>query len=172
MEGNFEVYQNGQSVGTVALSREGLYYHIRCLCRPKGEAVSRLMWKCDQECISLGIPVPMAGGFGLDTRMAVKKCPGEQPEFILVEKGKEDQLHRPVSDREIPQPKEDLDAESFPAQEADFREESAEPQFIPIREEDPFPALEKLECAVLAHQDGQIGALISDPEETVIPESP
>ena len=88
MEGNFEVYQDGKTVGTVALTREGLYYHIRCRCKLDAEAVTRLMWKQGHDYVSLGILVPMAGGFGLDTRIAVKKCPGEKPEFVLVEKGR------------------------------------------------------------------------------------
>ncbi len=154
MEGNFEVYQDGKSVGTVALTREGLYYHIRCRCKLDAEAVTRLMWKQGHDYVSLGILVPMAGGFGLDTRIAVKKCPGEKPEFVLVEKGKEDLLKQA---KEILQPEERED--TIP------QERNHQPEFVPIREDEPFPALEKLENAVLACQEEQLGALIREPEE-------
>lgn len=166
MEGNFEVYQDGQVVGTVALSREGLYYRFRCRCRPLTDAVTRLVWKADEDVISLGILVPMGGCFGLDTRVAAKKCSGEKPEFLLVENGREDLLQRPKpADLPSAEPEETPEDGAALVGETEPEEIVSLSRFEPIREDAPFEALEELKNAVLAQQDGQLGALIIQPEE-------
>lgn len=162
MEGNFEVYQNGQAVGTVALSREGLYYRFRCRCSPLTESVTRLVWKADGNVLSLGILVPVGGCFGLDTRMAIKKCPGEKPEFMLVENGKEAMLQQPESAEKKPSEPEHTEALIHEAEEAPRQEQM---RIVPIREDVPFEALEELKYAVLTQQDGQPAACITPPEE-------
>lgn len=84
MEGSYEIMFGGKSVGRVNVTKQGLYYRFSCRCRMSGEMVSRLMvcWQDRQE--SLGILVPTEGGFGLETRVATKKCGSGVPEFRVV----------------------------------------------------------------------------------------
>ena len=72
MEGTFQVSLAGQTVGTVQVIREGLYYRFRARCCLEGEAVCRLMANGE----NLGILVPSAGGFGLETKLPAKRFAG------------------------------------------------------------------------------------------------
>ena len=80
MEGFFEVYLHGQAVGKVEVRREGLYYRFRCRCRLSSQSVCRL----EANEVSLGILVPMGDGFGLDTKLPVKRFREEPWEFEVM----------------------------------------------------------------------------------------
>ena len=84
MEGIYQVLFGDKPVGKVQVTKEGLYYRFYCRCRMAGEVVSRLAvcWPDKQE--NLGILVPVDGGFGLNTRVAAKKCRQEKPEFRVL----------------------------------------------------------------------------------------
>lgn len=84
MEGNYELKFGGQTVGKVQVTREGLYYRFCCRCRMPGDVVSRVVVSCGGREESLGILVPVGDGFGLDTRLAVKRIGQGDPDFTVV----------------------------------------------------------------------------------------
>lgn len=65
-------------VGKAKVSREGLYYRIRCRCALSGDMLCRILVRCGKQEESLGILVPEGREFGLETRIPVKKV-GEGP---------------------------------------------------------------------------------------------
>ena len=69
MEGNYAVTLDGQTVGTVELKREGLYYRILCRCRVADNRVHRLY--ADGE--KIGVPVPKNGVLILETKVAASR---------------------------------------------------------------------------------------------------
>ena len=60
-------------VGRAQVERQGLYYHVTCLCGLSGEVMYRLEVSCGEKRADLGILVPMEQGFGLDTRFPVSR---------------------------------------------------------------------------------------------------
>lgn len=83
LEGNYVAYFGTQPAGKVQVLRQGLYYHFHCRCRLSGEVVCRLYVTCGEKRESLGVVVPMGDGFGLDTRVAVKRFGAGEPQFTL-----------------------------------------------------------------------------------------
>ena len=69
MRGNYEVTYAGQAVGTVELSREGLYYRIICRCRVSDSEIHRLY--ADGE--KIGVLIPDGGELVLNTKVAAKR---------------------------------------------------------------------------------------------------
>lgn len=86
MEGNYGVYFGNQLAGKVQVQRQGLYYRFTCRCRLSGDVVCRLRVICGDRRESLGVVVPMDGGFGLDTRLPVKRLGEGEMAFTLVPK--------------------------------------------------------------------------------------
>lgn len=86
MEGTYGVYFGTQMAGKVQVTRQGLYYRFSCRCRLTGDVMCRLRISSGGRRESLGVVVPMDGGFGLDTRLPVKKLGQGTPEFALVPK--------------------------------------------------------------------------------------
>ena len=86
MVGDYDVYFGSQSCGRVQVRRQGLYYRFTCRCRLTGEVVCRLYVSCGGKRENLGVVVPMDGGFGLDTRVPVKRLGEGTPEFTLIPK--------------------------------------------------------------------------------------
>lgn len=86
MEGNYGVYFGNQLAGKVQVQRQGLYYRFTCRCRLSGDVVCRLRVTCGDRRESLGVLVPMDGGFGLDTRLPVKRLGEGEMAFTLVPK--------------------------------------------------------------------------------------
>ena len=83
MEGTYEVIGGGQAVGSVTITRQGLYYHFTCRCRISGEVMFRLIMETEGTSSDLGILVPMNGCFGLNTRLSVKLQGKGKPRFFL-----------------------------------------------------------------------------------------
>ncbi len=69
MQGKYDVIWNGQSVGTVEIKREGLYYRIFCRCNPVDGEIHRLYVDWDK----LGVLIPERGALVLETRVAAKR---------------------------------------------------------------------------------------------------
>lgn len=86
MEGIYYVYFGKKPSGKVNVIRQGLYYHFRCRCHLSGDVVCRLVITCGSQQENLGIVVPMDGGFGLDTKLPVKRFSSEEPVFSLLPK--------------------------------------------------------------------------------------
>ena len=73
-----EIMLGGQSVGTVAVTKEGLYYHFDCRCDFTGTVMYRIAVKCGETELNLGIPAPEGGKFVLRTKIPAKKI-GDGP---------------------------------------------------------------------------------------------
>ena len=86
MEGNYGVYFGNKLAGKVQVCRQGLYYHFRCRCQLTGGVVCRLNAVCGDRQENLGVVVPMDGGFGLDTKLPVKRLGEGAMEFFLIPK--------------------------------------------------------------------------------------
>ncbi len=84
MEGTYGVYFGKDPVGKVQVRRQGLYYYFACRCRISGDVVCRLQIRCGDTRENLGIPVPVEDGFGLNTKLPVKRLGQGKPEFFLV----------------------------------------------------------------------------------------
>ena len=86
MVGDYDVYFGSQSCGRVQVRRQGLYYCFACRCQLTGEVVCRLYVSCGGKRENLGVVVPMDGGFGLDTRLPIKRLGQGKMEFYLIPK--------------------------------------------------------------------------------------
>lgn len=65
----FDVTLSGQTIGTVELTREGLYYRLFCRCRVKDREIHRL-YAGDEK---IGVLIPEDGALVLETRVAAKR---------------------------------------------------------------------------------------------------
>ena len=86
MESWYPVQMGSNAVGKVRLVRQGLYYSIRCRCRIGGDVMYRLTVCCRDKRIDLGVVVPVDGGFGLDTKIPVKRLGEGTVSFLLTPK--------------------------------------------------------------------------------------
>ena len=86
MVGDYEVFFGNQQVGKVQVRRQGLYYRFICRCRLTGDVVCRLYITCGGQRENLGVVVPVGDGFGLDTRLPVKRFREGEPSFSLIPK--------------------------------------------------------------------------------------
>lgn len=78
-------FGNRQS-GRVQVQQQGLYYRFTCRCQLTGDVVCRLWVSCGGKRENLGIVVPMDGGFGLETRIPMKRIGEGEPTFQLIPK--------------------------------------------------------------------------------------
>ena len=101
MEKQFQILAEGKPIGSATVTRHGLYYQIHCICHLMERNPCRIYAACDDREIDLGICVPMDGGFGIRTRVPVKRLgEGEirfwaaahnekpQEQFVPVETGR------------------------------------------------------------------------------------
>lgn len=68
----YPVYQGQEQIGKVRLEKQGLYYRLSCRCAVK-DGMHRLTASCGEKQENLGILLPMGDGFGMDTRLPVKR---------------------------------------------------------------------------------------------------
>ena len=73
MERQYSVMLSGEPCGKVTVSRQGLYYKIRCRCQLPEEDIFRLQAARGSRRENLGVLVPTEDRFGLDTRIPVKQ---------------------------------------------------------------------------------------------------
>lgn len=86
LEGNWIVICRGKEIGRCTVAREGLYYRFSCRCRGNLDRICCLIVQCGETRENLGVLVPLEGGFGLDTRLPVKRFPLGKPEFAVTPK--------------------------------------------------------------------------------------
>ena len=86
MEENYAVTVCGKHTGKVTVRREGLYYAFSCRCMLDGNIIYRLIVTCGAKREKLGILVPKDGGFGLDTKLPVKRIGEGELSFMLLPK--------------------------------------------------------------------------------------
>ena len=73
MDGIYDIYMGGETVGKATVVRQGLYYLFSCRCRITGEVICRVSVTCGSRTENLGVLVPTGSEFGLEKRVAVKK---------------------------------------------------------------------------------------------------
>ena len=78
----YKLYRQQRPVGKVELTREGLYYRIRCCCEPTKE-ILRLICKGCHGDVLVGVCGPAGWGFGIERRMPVKSFDSDPQEFYL-----------------------------------------------------------------------------------------
>lgn len=83
MDENYVVCFGNHPVGKVQVLRQGLYYRFICRCRLSGDVVCRLSVRCGDKQEKLGVVVPSGDGFGLDTKIPVKRLGEGKMEFYL-----------------------------------------------------------------------------------------
>lgn len=91
----YDICLGSEKVGQATVQPQGLYYGIRCFCRLTGAVGFRLLVKGSLGEADLGLLVPMNEGFGVNTRVPIKKV-GEELRFSLVPK------HRKMDDCFVP----------------------------------------------------------------------
>lgn len=84
MEGTYDVLVSGRPVGQVHVTRQGLYYRFRCCCQLPEEGVCKLRIVCNGKEENLGVLVPTGCGFGLETKVPVKRLGEGKPSFRVV----------------------------------------------------------------------------------------
>ncbi len=123
----YEIMLGDQCIGIAEVKREGLYYCFRCRCRLSGEIIYQLKAVCGEKECSLGVCVPIEKGFGIDTRLPIKKVGEGRFSFYVVPR------HSDITDK-----------------------------FVPIRADEPFLYLEKLQDAHLDTKNGVLGITITE----------
>lgn len=97
MEHNYAVYFGNKAVGRVHVTCQGLYYRIFCRCDLSGDVMCRLEVSCGENRENLGIVVPMETGFGLDTKLPIKRLGQGNLMFRLVtQNGNEENIFIPI----------------------------------------------------------------------------
>ena len=127
MEGTYDVMLGSEKMGTVTVSRQGLYWHFFCSCVLSGEVMYDLVVRLDGRQEKLGLLSPAAGKFELRTKIAAKKLGEGSPVFILR-----------------------------------ARHSAPDGLFVPVRPEEPFAYLSRLQSAYLRMQEQQIGIVLPD----------
>lgn len=73
MNGEYDIRMGKEIVGTATVEQQGLYYRFSCRCSISGSVICRVTVSCNGHHENLGVLVPMGNGFGLTTKVAVKK---------------------------------------------------------------------------------------------------
>lgn len=84
MEGTYEVYFGDDRIGTIRLSRRGLYYDLNCRCRNCGDEMMELVAKGRDFQEKLGILAPVEDGIGLERKIPVKHLREEVLRFFVI----------------------------------------------------------------------------------------
>ena len=83
MVGKYEIKQGNKPVGTMDVSREGLYYHFRGKCNFVQKQIFRVRMVCAGSEENLGVLLPCNGIFLLDTKRPVKQFSDATPPFVV-----------------------------------------------------------------------------------------
>ena len=83
MEGIHGVYFGERLCGKVQVQKENLYYRIICRCKINSELVCRLRVQFENGMENVGILTPVEDGFGLCTRLPVKRFLDKPIKFVL-----------------------------------------------------------------------------------------
>lgn len=80
----YDLIHQGKCIGNVKVERSGLYYNISCVCRPETTGIHRIIAASDSAEVDLGICVPMASAFGLETKVPIKKLGDDRLVFWII----------------------------------------------------------------------------------------
>lgn len=149
MDENYAVMYRDEQVGKLQMQRQGLYCRMQCRCQLPGDDIYRLKMLHGEGSTHIGVLVPEGDGFLLDKKIPAKRIPSGELSFVV--RGSRDaEVREPEKTEEKPEETPEQIQESEPE----------ETEFVPICEEEPFPALEQVRSSVLAWQDSQPGILI------------
>lgn len=88
-------------IGEARVSRQGLYYDIRCACKCCGDSAVRAVVQCGDQKADLGILVPEGNVYAASTRIAVSKLgTGFFRFFVQSKHGTEQQPLVPIKPEE------------------------------------------------------------------------
>lgn len=73
MDGEFDILMGKEVIGKATVEQQGLYYRFSCRCNISGAVMCRITVSCNGHHENLGVLIPMGNGFGLNTKLAVKK---------------------------------------------------------------------------------------------------
>ncbi len=135
MMGSYNVILRGKTVGSVQLSKQGLYYHLRCSCTVADQNIYRLLGSCEGDQIRFGVLVPEGNRLALETKIPSKKLSGEALEFWL-------------------------ESAAIHGQASAKREYHS--KFIPIYPDEPFEYLSRLKKSYMEIRNGKPGITITD----------
>lgn len=79
---SYDIFMDGEAVGTASLEKEGLYWKIRCCCDLSGDVAYQVTLKAGEK-IDLGILVRESNGFCLTKRIAMKRIGDILPSFTV-----------------------------------------------------------------------------------------
>lgn len=98
MERTYPVTKNGQTIGSVIIEEEGLYYHLHCTC--KLSVMQRVSLYANND--ELGLLVPEGEVYCLSKKIPRKKLSEDQIQFYLMDRNEsEKSVLIPVSSGEI-----------------------------------------------------------------------
>ena len=83
MDGQYNIFRDGECVGNADVKKKGLYYHFSCRCDLRERERIHLKVSCDSRVTDLGLCVPMDGSFGVETSVPIRKIGSGTPEFFL-----------------------------------------------------------------------------------------
>lgn len=83
MRNCYEIFLADQPIGTAEVTQEGLYYRFWCCCQLSGEVMYQIKVVCEGRESSLGVCVPLYGGFGVETKVAIKKIGKGEMRFYV-----------------------------------------------------------------------------------------
>lgn len=86
LEGNYGIYLDKELIGKAQVLRKGLYYQIYCRCRLSGDTFYQMLVSCGEKQENLGTVVPADCGFGLETKIPVKRLGEGAFAFSLISK--------------------------------------------------------------------------------------
>ena len=84
MTGEYPILAGNEAIGTATVTREGLYYRLECHCTLSGEVLYKVLITGDGLHEDLGICVPQGNGFGMRTKVPVKRLAGKCIRFLAV----------------------------------------------------------------------------------------
>lgn len=100
MAGTYAVGLGEEKIGTVRLTRWGLYYEISCCCRPVGAQMLELVAQGNGWQEKLGLLAPADGGLRLDRRIPVKRLGEGELTFFVLPREWMQQLQIPIRPEE------------------------------------------------------------------------
>lgn len=157
MEENYAVMYRGEQVGKLQMQKQGLYCRIQCRCQLPGDDIYRLKMLTGDDSTHIGVLVPEGDGFLLDKKIPAKRIPSGELSFV-VRGSREAEVREPEKMPEKPEEAPEETPVETPEETPEKKPEETE--FVPICEEEPFPALERVRDSVLAWQDDQPGIFI------------
>ena len=89
MEGTWNVYFEDRPVGNCMTHREGLYIRFVCRCARISDSICRLLLRCGNGNVDLGVLIPVEGGYGLDRKLPVRNIPEGEPRFCVKLQGEQ-----------------------------------------------------------------------------------